>query len=167
MGDERNSRWFLECSPLCTPHLEMKRPGLDAEALARRSVRPSTMSLLGLVRHLAEIERHSFRVALAGQDAPRLFLPHTSPDGDSTARFPDPRVVGGVGSMAGRGALRRDGFGRGHAASTSPARDPGGASAQAGPISLREVLVEMIHEYARHPGHADLLRERIDGRIGQ
>jgi hypothetical protein len=36
-----------------------------------------------------------------------------------------------------------------------------------GPISLREVLVEMIHEYARHLGHADLLRERIDGRIGQ
>ena len=47
------------------------------------------------------------------------------------------------------------------------AEERGGIGAGPGPISLREVLLEMIHEYARHLGHADLLRERIDGRIGQ
>src|SRR5690242_9031529 len=52
--------------------LELKCAGLDAEAMARRSVEPSTMSLLGLVRHLAETERLTFRVLLAGQDVPRL-----------------------------------------------------------------------------------------------
>ena len=53
--------------------LEMKCLGLDAEAMARRSVEPSTMSLLGLVRHLADGERATFRVMMAGQDVPRLF----------------------------------------------------------------------------------------------
>ena len=60
----------LRCQRLT---LEMKCAGLDAEAMARRSVEPSTMSLLGLVRHLAEMERATFRVLMAGQDAPRLF----------------------------------------------------------------------------------------------
>ena len=90
--------------------LEMKCAGLDAEAMARRSVEPSTMSLLGLVRHLAEMERATFRVMMAGAQVPRLFCSDTDRDGDF------------------------DG---------------------------------MIYEYARHMGHADLLRERIDGRIGQ
>jgi hypothetical protein len=72
--------------------LELKCSGLDAAGMARRSVEPSNLSLLGLVRHLADVERGWFR---------------------------------------------------------------------------REVLVHMIEEYARHNGHADLLRERIDGRVGQ
>src|SRR6202012_66105 len=67
LGDERGTlAETLRCARLT---LEMKCAGLDAEALARRSIAPSTMSLLGLVRHLAEVERATFRVLLAGQDA--------------------------------------------------------------------------------------------------
>src|SRR5690349_9387248 len=68
----------LRCQRLT---LEMKCSGLDAEAMARRSVEPSTMSLLGLVRHLAEVERATFRVMMAGQAATRLFCSDTDRDG--------------------------------------------------------------------------------------
>src|SRR6202522_2493040 len=62
--------------------LELKCSGLDAEAMARRAVEPSTMSLLGLVRHLAEGERATFRVMMSGEDVPRLFSTDTERDGD-------------------------------------------------------------------------------------
>ena len=71
LGDERAT--LAEVLRCCRLTLEMKCSGLDAEAMARRSVEPSTMSLLGLVRHLAEVERGTFREMMAGQDAPRLF----------------------------------------------------------------------------------------------
>jgi hypothetical protein len=71
----------------------MKCAGLDAEAMARRSVEPSTMSLLGLVRHLAEMERATFRVMLAGQDVPRLYCFDSDRDGDFDGAVPDPEVV--------------------------------------------------------------------------
>src|SRR5579863_7590121 len=73
--------------------LEMKCSGLDAEAMARRSVEPSTMSLLGLVRHLAEVERATFRVMMAGQEMPRLFCSDDDPDGDFDGAVADPAVV--------------------------------------------------------------------------
>src|SRR5260370_1911618 len=73
--------------------LEMKCSGLGAEAMARRSVEPSTMSLLGLVRHLAETERATFRVMMAGQDVPRLFCSDTDRDGDFDGAVPDPLGV--------------------------------------------------------------------------
>ena len=79
LGDERGTLVeSLRCQRLT---LEMKCSGLDAEAMARRSVEPSTMSLLGLVRHLAEMERATFRVLMAGQDVPRLFCSDTDRDG--------------------------------------------------------------------------------------
>src|SRR5947207_12369024 len=88
LGDERTTLVeSLRCQRLT---LEMKCEGLDAEAMARRSVEPSTMSLLGLVRHLADGERGTFRVMMAGQDAPRLFGPG---DADFDGAVPDPRVV--------------------------------------------------------------------------
>jgi hypothetical protein len=72
LGDERTTLVeALRCQRLT---LELKCSGLDAEALARRSVEPSTMSLLGLVRHLAEMERGAFRVMMAGQDVPPTVL---------------------------------------------------------------------------------------------
>src|SRR6266536_3112338 len=80
LGDERTTLVeALRCQRLT---LEMKCSGLDVEAMARRSVEPSTMSLLGLVRHLAEIERGTFREMMAGQDVPRLFCSDTDRDGD-------------------------------------------------------------------------------------
>src|SRR3989442_16017295 len=91
LGDERTTLVeALRCQRLT---LEMKCAGLDAEALARRSVEPSTMSLLGLVRHLAEVERGTFRVLMAGQDVPRLFCSDTDRDGDFDGAVPDPQVV--------------------------------------------------------------------------
>ena len=64
----------LRCQRLTLP---MKCEGLDAEQMARRAVEPSTLSLLGLVRHLAEMERGAFRALMAGEDAPRRYI---SPD---------------------------------------------------------------------------------------
>src|SRR6266540_3421703 len=73
--------------------LELKCADLDAEQLARRSVPPSSMSLLGMIRHLAEVERHWFRRAMAGQDAPRLYCSDLDRDGDWNGAVPDPEVV--------------------------------------------------------------------------
>jgi hypothetical protein len=166
LGDERTT--LVEALRCCRLTLEMKCAGLDAEALARRSVEPSTMSLLGLVRHLAEMERAGFRKLMAGQDVPRLFCSDTDRDGDFDGAVPDHRVVAEAWD-----AWRAEvGFATRFVAEAPSlditGNDPLNQHGSGGaPISLREVLVGTIHEYARHLGHADLLRERIDGRIGQ
>src|SRR5689334_6000968 len=91
LGDERTTLVeALRCQRLT---LEMKCEGLDAEQMARRSVPPSTMSLLGLVRHLAEVERGTFRVTMAGEDAPRLYCSPANRDGDFDGAVADPQVV--------------------------------------------------------------------------
>lgn len=163
LGDERVTlAESLRCQRLT---LEMKCSGLDAEAMARRSIEPSTMSLLGLVRHLAEVERATFRVLMAGQDVPRLF---GSGDGDFDGVVPDPRVVAEAWD-----AWRAEADFATRFVAEAPSLDITGDDplnqhgSGGGPMSLREVLVGMIEEYARHMGHVDLLRERIDGRIGQ
>ncbi len=165
LTDERTALVeYLRCVRLT---LEIKCQGLDAEALARRSVEPSTMSLLGLVRHLTEMERHAFRNVMAGQGAAALYCSDTNRDGDFDGSVADPKVV-----QAAWDAWRAEvDFAERFVAAASSldvtGRDRQGVGSGQGPISLREVLLEMIHEYARHVGHADLLRERIDGRIGQ
>jgi hypothetical protein len=140
--------------------LRMKCDGLSAVQLATRSVPPSSLSLLGLVRHLAEVERSWTRRVMRGEDAPRLWG-EAGRDADFDGAVGDPAVVDRaftawqiemdatdslVGETEDLGMM-----------SASPDR----------PIALREVLVHLIEEYARHCGHADLLRERIDGRVGQ
>ena len=147
--------------------LEMKCSGLDADALARRSVEPSTMSLLGLVRHLAEMERHAFRQVMAGRHTPRLYCSDTDRDGDFDGAVPDPEVVAAAW-IAWRAEVDfAERFVADAPSLDITAEHRSGLGSGDGPISLREVLLQMIHEYARHLGHADLLRERIDGRIGQ
>ena len=141
--------------------LEMKCSGLDAAALARRSVPPSTMSLLGLVRHLAEVERGWFRRTMAGLDAPRIWCTETDPDADFDGALPDPEVV----DEAWRVWRAEVEFAERFVAETADLGMRGRRGVEAYP--LRDILVHMIEEYARHNGHADLLRERIDGRIGQ
>lgn len=166
LGDERTTLVeALRCARLT---LEMKCSGLDAEALARRSVEPSTMSLLGLVRHLAEMERRTFREMMAGQDGPGLFCSGTDRDGDFDGAVPDPQVVAEAWE-----AWRAEVDFATRFVAEAPSLDitgddplnQHGSGGRA--MSLREVLVGMIWEYGRHMGHADLLRERIDGRIGQ
>jgi hypothetical protein len=166
LGDERTTLVeALRCQRLT---LELKCAGLDAQAMARRSVEPSTMSLLGLVRHLAEMERATFRVLIGGQDLPRLFCTEDDRDGDFNGAVADPRVVAEAWEawrtevdlatrfMADAPSLEMTG--------DDPLNQHGTGG---GSMSLREALLGLIQEYARHMGHVDLLRERIDGRIGQ
>lgn len=138
--------------------LEMKCADLDAEQLARRSVPPSTMSLLGLLRHMTEVERHWFRRVMVGLEAPKLYCSETDRDGDWNGAVPDSDVV----DKAWRAWRAEVAFAEAFVADTADLGTLGTTQVQ-----LRDVLVHMIEEYARHCGHADLLRERIDGRVGQ
>jgi hypothetical protein len=166
VGDERTTlAESLRCQRLT---LELKCEGLDAEAMALRSVPPSTMSLLGLVRHLAEVERGAFRRLLAGQDVPRLYTSKADPDGDFDGAVPDPAVVAAAWAAWRAEAEFATRFVAGAASLDVTADDPQNQHGSGGgAMSLREVLVGAIEEYARHMGHADLMRERIDGRLGQ
>jgi hypothetical protein len=166
LGDERTTlAEALRCARLT---LEMKCAGLDAEAMARRSVEPSTMSLLGLVRHLADGERATFRVLMAGQDVPGLFCSDADRDGDFDGAVPDPRVVAEAWDAWRAEVDFAERFVAEVPSLDITGDDPSNQHGSGGgPMSLREALVGMIWEYGRHMGHADLLRERIDGRIGQ
>ncbi len=141
--------------------LEMKCADLDASQMAARSVPPSTMSLLGLVRHLADVERYWFRQVIAGEDAPRRFRAGGDPEGEWTGAVGDPAVVAEAWA-----AWREETAFAQRVVDRSADLEMTGLH-RGEPISLREVLVHMIEEYGRHCGHADLLRERIDGRVGQ
>ncbi len=166
LGDERTT--LVESLRCLRLTLELKCAGLDAEQMARRAVEPSTLSLLGLVRHLAEMERGTFRVLLAGEQVDRLYCSETDRDGDFDGAVPDPDVV-----AAAWDAWRTEVDFATRFVTEAPslditADDPANQHGSGGgAMSLREALVGMIEEYARHMGHADLLRERIDGRIGQ
>lgn len=135
-----------------------KCAGLDGEQLARRAVPPSTLSLLGLVRHMAEVERYWFREVLEGEDLEDLFCTRQNPDGD----FDDVDPAGAEQDVATFGAQVA-------AAREAAARhglDDTGDAGRRGPVDLRWIYVHMVEEYARHNGHADLLRECVDGVTG-
>jgi uncharacterized damage-inducible protein DinB len=142
--------------------MEMKCADLDAAQLARRSVPPSTMSLLGLVRHMADVERNWFRRVMAQADAPPLYWSDDVADADWLGAVADPAAV----DRAWRDWREEVAFAEKFVADSA---DLGikGIMRDGTSVALREVLVHMIEEYARHCGHADLLRERIDGRVGQ
>ena len=142
--------------------MEMKCSGLDAAQLARRSVPPSTMSLLGLIRHMADVERNWFRRVMARADAPPLYWSQDVPDGDWLGAVADPAVVDD-----GWRAWREEVDFAQKFVADSPDLGIKGTNQDGSSVALRSVLVHMIEEYARHCGHADLLRERIDGRVGQ
>lgn len=159
LGDERVTLTeFLRCQRLT---LQLKCEGLDADQLARRAVEPSTMSLLGLLRHMADVERGWFRLRFAQDVDAKRFQSPTEPDGDFDGAVADQGVVEEAWAAWREEIAYADEFIAGHDLGFV-GRDGGGE-----PISLRELLVHMIEEYARHNGHADLLRERIDGRLGQ
>jgi uncharacterized damage-inducible protein DinB len=143
--------------------LELKCSGLDAEQMARRSVPPSDLSLLGLVRHMADVERHWFREVLAQTHAPSRY--HSAGDGDSdfTGAVPDPAIVQEAWAAWREEVAFAERLVEGlqDLDATVPMGDDGEE------VEVRDVLIHMVEEYARHCGHADLLRERIDGRVGQ
>lgn len=140
---------------------EMKCDGLTPAQLASRSVPPSTMSLLGLLRHLAKIEHHWFRRTLEGQDhLPVLFWTPEQPDLDFD------EAVGTEACVAEAWESWRQEVA--HAREVYARYDDLGETFVPGePWTVRGVVVHLIEEYARHCGHADLLRECVDGRTGQ
>jgi uncharacterized damage-inducible protein DinB len=139
--------------------LLQKCEGLDDEQLRARSCEPSDMSLHGLVRHMAEVERWWFRRFLAQDDIGSIFDFDDDPDRDfhiaDDERFKDD--VARFREECDHAREITDWLGSLDVVVEHPRR---------GPISARWVLVHMVEEYARHNGHADLLRERIDGATG-
>lgn len=138
---------------------DMKCEGLDAEQLARCSVEPSNLSLLGLLRHLADMERFWFRNLMAGNDIAQRYRTDDAPNGEFDGAVADPAVVAEAWDSWRTEVAFAEKF-----VDDTPDL---GQLGRDGKTSLREVLVHVIEEYARHNGHADFLRERIDGRVGQ
>jgi uncharacterized damage-inducible protein DinB len=140
--------------------LDLKCEGLSTEELRRRAVPPSTLSLLGLVRHMTEVERNWFRRVLSGEEVRPLYYSDADPDGDfDNVDDADPEEA----------------FQTWHAecdvshrlSTTAPSLGETGSTRRGETVSLRWILVHMIEEYARHNGHADLLRQCIDGSVGE
>jgi hypothetical protein len=137
---------------------ELKCTGVDPARLSDRSAPPSSMSLHGLIRHLAGCERWWFAINFAGADLPMLYYSDDDPDEDFESLDGDPLV-----------ALQtwREECDRSRRIVEAAADlDQLGAVERNGSYTLRWLMVRMIAEYAQHVGHADLLREAIDGAIG-
>jgi uncharacterized damage-inducible protein DinB len=139
--------------------LAMKCDGLSDEELRRRSMPPSALSLLGLVRHMAEVERLWFRRVINGEDISLVW----SDEGDFQVAYDASE------------ATRAEAFGAWQAEVEQARRiereaeslDVTGHQPRWDEdVSLRLVMLHLMHEYARHNGHADLLREGIDGTVG-
>jgi len=146
--------------------LAMKCEELSPEQLATRSVPPSTMSLLGLIRHMAYVEQTWFQRALQGNlDEPRPFWSATNRDIEWDEAVGTPECVEEAITSWEREIGRADAYLDALSESDLGAEvvyHHDGATA-----TVRGIVVHMIEEYARHCGHADLLRECIDGRVGQ
>ncbi len=137
--------------------LATKCAGLADDQLRQRAVPPSGLSLLGLVRHMAEVERGWFRHVFAGEDAPPLY----SSEGDPDADFNDIAEADVAEAFA---HWQRECEAARHITAQAGSLDAVGARERHGEqVSMRWILLHMIEEYARHNGHADLLRECIDG----
>jgi uncharacterized damage-inducible protein DinB len=139
--------------------LAWKCEGLSDAQLRERAVPPSSLSLLGLVRHMAEVERSWFLRVLNGEDAPFRFFTDESPDGE----FDN---VGTADVATAFAAWRGDCERARKLVAEAPSLDVTGQR-RGERFSLRWILIHMVEEYARHNGHADLLRERIDGSVGE
>ncbi len=155
-GEREMLRGFLDYHRAT---LAMKCEGLSDEELRRQAVPTSTVSLLGLVRHMAEVERAWFRRTIDGEDVPLVW----SREGDYQVAYDA------------RGATRAEAFAAWEAEVEHSRRieaeaeslDVTGHNARAGEdVSLRLVMLHLVHEYARHNGHADFLREAVDGTVG-
>jgi len=140
--------------------LEMKCDELTPEQLREQSVPPSSLSLLGLVRHMAEVERNWFRRVLADEDASYIYCT----DDDLDADFDGVATANPDEDFA---TWRAEcGRARENAAAVESLDAVGKRQRRGEDVSLRWIYVHMVEEYARHNGHADILRERIDGAVG-
>ncbi|GGT11584.1 mini-circle uncharacterized 19.1 kDa protein [Streptomyces chromofuscus] len=138
--------------------LELKCRGLDDVQVRLASAEPSSLTLLGLVQHLAEVERNWFQRVFAGLDVPPVHEDETG-----YALHPDRGLDEAL-------TIWHREIARGREICAGRSLDDTGRLVD-GPVagmevSLRWVLIHLIEEYARHNGHADILRERIDGVTG-
>jgi uncharacterized damage-inducible protein DinB len=158
IGDERT---MLESWLEFHRHtLLTKCTGLTAEQLKRASVEPSNLSLLGLVRHMTEVERSWFRRRFAGE--PIDFLYCDGPESEA-----DVEDVATADAAADYAALLAEVEVVRTVAAGHSLDETFFHARYKQEMSLRWVYVHMIEEYARHNGHADLIRERIDGATGE
>ena len=140
--------------------LAMKCEGVDDEQAALASVPPSSLTLTGLVQHLAEVERNWFRRVLAGEPAPPIYDPDADPSGpdDGFELAENATLNDALATWRDEIARAREQCAKRSLTDTGRFMDQD--------VSLRWIYVHMIEEYARHNGHADLIRERIDGTSG-
>lgn len=136
-----------------------KCAGLDGEQLALRAVPPSNLSLLGLIRHMTNVERSWFRRRFAGESIDRLYATDDNEDADLDDVDPADAESAYAAFVAELDAVRAAIAGHGLDETFFHER-------YQLTMSLRWVCLHMIEEYARHCGHADLIRERVDGTIG-
>ena len=134
--------------------LRWKCAGLTGEQLTLRTTPPSALSLLGLVRHMAEVERFWFRTNLAGEQVPDLF------EGEDSFQ-----VLDAAGAEADFATFDAE-VTAARAVAAEHSLDDTFVTRRGRTLSLRWTYVHMIEEYARHNGHADLIREAIDGSVG-
>ncbi|MEK7292664.1 MAG: DinB family protein [Actinomycetota bacterium] len=140
-----------------------KSSGLSDEQARMTSVPPSDLSLMGLIRHMAEVERHWFRNILVAEETPSLFCrdshPTGDPDGDFHVTSTDTLNVS-IAQLRAEISIADVNLAK-FTLDDMAAR--GGSRPESGIPNVRWIVVHMIEEYARHCGHADLIRERIDG----
>ncbi|MBM0228760.1 MULTISPECIES: DinB family protein [Micromonospora] len=155
-GERETLRVFLDFHRAT---LALKCAGLSDEELRRQSSPPSTLSLLGLVRHMAEVERAWFRRVINAEDVPLVW----SESGDYQEAYD---ATGASRSEAFEAWQREVEHAR-RIEREAESLDVTGHQVRWGEdVSLRLVMLHMMHEYARHNGHADFLREAIDGTVG-
>jgi uncharacterized damage-inducible protein DinB len=135
-----------------------KCTGLTHEQLALRSAEPSSLSLLGIVRHMADVERWWFRTNVRSEAVDGFFGPEHNLTGDFDDL--DSLPAAQVWAVFATECADAD------AAVADLPLDHRFTSRRGRPMDLRWVYTHMIEEYARHNGHADILRERIDGVVG-
>jgi Protein of unknown function (DUF664) len=141
-----------------------KAEGLTDEQARRTPCPPSDLSVMGIVRHMADVERSWFRRRLAAEDLGPIYYGEAHPDGDIDGDFhpgPDATLTDAVVTWTREVAAAREVVE--HRSLDDVLENP--PSPDQVP-SLRWVLVHLIEEYARHCGHLDLIREAIDGVTG-
>jgi uncharacterized damage-inducible protein DinB len=141
--------------------LARKVEGVTDEQARRAACSPSDLTLLGLVRHMADVERNWFRRSFVNEAAPPLFYGASHPDGDEDGDFHAPAEATIADALAAYWSEIEVANRNIAAASLDDIEQR-----ERNTYSLRWILIHMVEEYARHCGHADLLRQAIDGVTG-
>jgi hypothetical protein len=138
--------------------LLLKCAGLTGQQLALQPIPPSNLSLLGLIRHVTDVERNWFRRRFLGKDLPRLYSRPDKPDAAFEELDPSQAPAAVEALLQEWNVIREE--------ISGASLDDTFVSVRWGEMSLRWIYHHMTAEYAQHTGHADLLRERIDGKTG-